>query len=63
MVKFHVSCREVNVVDFVIEAEDKFEAKKIASNRLMFGDDLIEWRFSNHDITVLDDPVTIESKE
>lgn len=63
MVKFHVACREVNVVDFVIEAEDKFEAKKIASNRLMFGDDLIEWRFSNYDIAVFEKPVTIENEE
>jgi len=63
MPKFHVACREVNVVDFVIEAEDKFKAKTIASNKLLFGDDLIEWRFSNHDITVFDDVVSISSEE
>jgi hypothetical protein len=62
MVKFHVACREVNVVDFVIEAEDRFEARKLAYRMLDF-DDVIDWRFSNYDVTVFEEPVTISSEE
>lgn len=62
MVEFIVSCREVNIINFVIEAEDKFEAKKLAYRKLDC-DDILDWTFSKYDIAVFEKPVTIESKE
>ena len=62
MVEFIVSCREVNIVNFVIKAEDKFEAKKLAYRKLDY-DDIVDWTFSNYDIAVFEKPVTIQSKE
>lgn len=62
MVEFIVSCREVSIVNFLIEAEDKFEAKRLAYRKLDC-DDILDWTFSKYDIAVFEKPVTIESKE
>jgi hypothetical protein len=62
MVMFHVQAKKVNVVDLVIEADNKVMAETIALHNLHFND-LLDWRFSNYDVTVFDDPVTISSEE
>ena len=59
--KFHVQAKEVSIVDFVIDAEDKFKAKSIVMNKLN-GDDWIDWTFSNYEVTVFEEPVVIESE-
>ncbi len=62
MVMFHVQAKEVNIVDFVVEAEDNFKSKSIVMNKLN-GDDWIEWRFSNYDVIAFEEPVTIDNEE